>query len=70
MKKLGYMGDAFSKTQIFYRDYIIHKKPFPPSVIFYVLKEKIKEIHILRVLRQECDWRDTLEAVQKYTYPN
>lgn len=70
MKELGYMGDAFPKTRIFYRGYIIHKKPFPPSIIFYVLKEKIEEVHILRVLRQECDWRDALKTVQKYTYFN
>ena len=37
MKKLGYMSLAFPKTHILYRNYYIHKKPFPPSIIFFRL---------------------------------
>ena len=32
------------------------RQPFPPSIIFYVVKEPENEIHILRVLREEWDW--------------
>ncbi len=37
MEKLGVMGKAFPETQLIYRGYVIHKKPFPPSIIFYVV---------------------------------
>lgn len=42
MKKLGYIGGGFPKTRILYRNYTIHKKPFPPSIIFYILMEEKK----------------------------
>lgn len=48
---------------------VIYKKPFPPSIIFYVVKEPENEVHILRVLRQERDWETILVQNQEYTYP-
>ena len=69
MKKLGYMSGVFPKTHILYRNYYIHKKPFPPSIIFYVFMEHTQEIHILRVLREERDWTRVLEQEPNYTYP-
>ena len=69
MKKLGYMSEAFPKTHILYRNYYIHKKPFSPSIIFYVFMEHTQEIHILRVLREERNWTRVLEQEQNYTYP-
>lgn len=69
MQKLEYMGGIFGMTCIFYRDYVIYKKPFPPSIIFYVVKEPENEVHILRVLRQERDWETLLVQNQEYTYP-
>lgn len=68
--KLGYTGGAFPKTQILYRSYSIHKKPFPPSIIFYALMEQTQEIHVLRVLRNERDWQHIMNNVQNYTYPD
>ena len=62
MTKLGYMGSMFPKTQFWYRSYVIYKKPFPPSIIFYIVKESEKEIHVLRVLREEHNWGRTLTA--------
>ncbi len=70
MTKLGYMGGVFPKTQILYRNYPIHKKPFPPAIILYVLMEEKREVHILRVLREERDWQHILDDTQNYTYPN
>lgn len=70
MAKLGYMGSVFPKTHILYRNYSIQKKPFPPSIIFYVLMEDKQEVHILRVLREERDWQHILNNTQNYTYPN
>ena len=64
---LGNVGLGYSKTDILYRGNHIYKKPVPPSVIFYVQKEK--EIHVLRVLREERNWHRILNQSQKYTYP-
>ena len=60
--------NMFLKTQIFYRGYSIHKKPFPPSIIFYVLMKD--EVHILRVLREEQNWERILAEKEEYTYPD
>ena len=68
MEKLGIMGKAFPETQLIYRGYVIHKKPFPPSIIFYVVMDDMREIHILRVLREENGWERTLKQDQEYTY--
>ena len=70
MSRLGYMGSTFPKTRIIYRNYSIYKKPFPPSIIFYILIESKKEIHILRVLREERDWQNILSNTHNYTYPS
>ncbi len=66
---LAIMGNVFGKTQIFYRHYCIHKKLFLPSIIFYIVKEAEKEVHVLRVLREESNWEKTLTGQQEYTYP-
>ena len=70
MNQLGYMGNIFSKTRIIYRNYTIYKKLFPPSIIFYILIESKREIHILRVLREERDWQHILSNTHNYTYPS
>lgn len=62
------MGNFFGVTEIYYRRYVIHKKTFPPSIIFYIIKEPEKEIHVLRVLREERDWKRILKKQQEYTY--
>ena len=67
MSLLGSTNVVFGRTQIYYRNYAIHKKPFSPSVIFYVMKEQ--EVHILRVLREERDWESVLRKEQNYSYP-
>ncbi len=63
------MYKAFPSTQMFYRNYLIHKMVFKPSIAFYVIKEEKREVHILRVLREEEDWKKTLSAESFYTYP-
>lgn len=60
---------AFGRTYIFYRNLMIYKKPFPPSIIFYVVNKPRNEIHILRVLREERNWKPLLSNTQQYTYP-
>jgi len=56
IKDISFLGGIFGNTHIYYRSYSIFKKHFPPSIIFYVVKEPENEIHILRVLREERDW--------------
>ena len=64
MQNLSQFSTAFPRTQILYRGYSIHKRSFPPSIIFYIIMEETKEIHILRVLRHERDWENILCSVQ------
>lgn len=69
MEQLGYIGGGFPKTRILYRNYEIHKKSFPPSVIFYIMLEEQREVHVLRVLREQRNWRKILGKTKSYTYP-
>ena len=69
MQNLGQFSTAFPRTQILYRGYSIHKRSFPPSIIFYIIMEETKEIHTLRVLRHEQDWENILLQRSTYTYP-
>lgn len=69
MEKLGRIGTAFPETQIIYRNYAIHKYPFSPSIIFYIIADTTGEIHVLRVLREERNWKNVLKSQHTYTYP-
>ena len=69
MLSLKTVGGVFGRTHIKYRSYAIYKKPFPPSIIFYIVKDPEKEIYVLRVLREERDWETILSNEQEYTYP-
>lgn len=69
IKDIGYMGGIYGNTYIYYRSYSIFKKIFSPSIIFYIIKEPENEIHILRVLREERDWKNILKGQKDYTYP-
>ena len=69
LKCLEMVGGGFGRTNIRYRNYYIYKKPFPPSVIFYIIKGPEKEIHVLRVLREERHWEKMLTEQEAYTYP-
>lgn len=68
IKMLGVIGNAFPKTHIYYRNYCIFKKSYPPSIIFYIINESEHEVHVLRVLREERNWRNVLGRHQNYTY--
>ena len=69
IQNLDRFGTAFPRTQILYRGYSVHKKSFPPSIIFYIILEPAREIHVLRVLRHERDWESILTQRSLYTYP-
>ncbi|MEE1315206.1 MAG: type II toxin-antitoxin system RelE/ParE family toxin [Faecalimonas sp.] len=69
LESLKIIAGAFGKTFIFYRNLMIYKKPFPPSIIFYIVDKLKNQIHILRVLREERNWKPLLSNTQEYTYP-
>lgn len=69
LEHLEYVGTMLGKTDLLYRGYPIYKKVFSPSIIFYILKEPEKEIHVLRVLREERDWEKVMALRQEYEYP-
>lgn len=69
LEHLEYMGTMLGKTDLLYRGYSIYKKVFSPSIIFYIIKESEKEIHVLRVLREERDWEKVMTLRQEYEYP-
>ena len=62
-------SQLFAPTHILYRGYHIYKRIFKPSLIFYIIKEAEKEVHILRILRGERDWEHILKNSGDYTYP-
>lgn len=68
LDKLEILGSIFGKTYLRYRGYSIYKHPFPPSIIFYIIMESEKAIHVLRVLREERDWESILTRQHDYTY--
>lgn len=69
LERLENVGIMLGKTDLLYRGYPIYKKVFSPSIIFYIVKESEKEIHVLRVLREERDWEKVMTLRQEYEYP-
>lgn len=69
LEHLEYVGSMLEKTDLLYRGYPIFKKVFSPSIIFYIVKDSEKEIHVLRVLREERDWEKVMTLRQEYDYP-
>ena len=68
LTKLKYTGTIFGKTQLLYRGYYIQKKPFPPSIIFYVIDSTKDTVFILRILREERDWEALLNCHPTYSF--
>ena len=62
------LGDyVHAETGIRYNGLPIRKDVFAPSLIFFVVVDDT--IHVLRVLREERDWREVLRRKQRYDYP-
>lgn len=68
LEKLSYTATFLPNTQIVYRGYMIQKKPFPPSIIFYIVKESEQEVHVLRVVREDQNWERIISDNRDYTY--
>lgn len=69
LNNLKYFPYSLPKTELSYKEYSIYMKLFIPSLIFYIVDEGRKEVHILRILREESNWNHILKKHTKYTYP-
>ena len=69
VEKLGknhsFYGDA---DGIYYRGYLIRKKPFSPSIIFYFVDGKAETVYVIRILRHEVNWQKLLRETTVYTF--
>ena len=70
LKSLSTDAEMYASSGFMYRNYNIHKKPFPPAIIFWVIQEE--EVHVLRVPREEMDWQRFFRenSDYEYTYPS
>ena len=59
---------AWADTEIPYRGYSIRKKVISPSLILYTINETLNSIIILRILRQETNWKFIMLRDQIYHY--
>ena len=64
---LGQDADVFRKLDMTYRGWIIRRRIYKKSLIFYVLEEN--EVHVLRVLTSDQKWEAMFEDDVEYTYP-
>ncbi len=66
LKALSTDATIYAASGFKYRGYTIFKKPFSPAIIFWVIKEN--EVHVLRVPREEYDWKKFFETHKDYDY--
>lgn len=64
---LGQSYKFYTGTGIYYRRYLILKKIFEPSIIFYYVDHE-KKVYIIRVLRHERNWQKILKEAISYTF--
>ena len=53
---------------IYYRGYLIRKKPFSPSLIFYYVDSDAETVYVIRILRHETNWQEILKEALFYTF--
>ena len=61
----NFYGDA---DAIYYRGYLIRKKPFSPSLIFYYVDSDAETVYVIRILRHETNWQEILKEALFYTF--
>ena len=66
ISSLSVTATIYASSGFMYRNYVIYKKPFPPGVIFWVVRED--GAHVLRVPREEYDWKRYFETHRYYEY--
>ena len=65
---LGHNFRMYTGTGIYYRNKLILKKIFEPSIIFYYVDDSTETVYIIRVLRHERDWQKILREAISYTF--
>ncbi len=66
--RLGTTHKLYTGTGIYYRGFLIFKKPFSPSIVFYIVDDSLKRVYVLRILRHERDWQTMLKETLFYTF--
>ena len=66
IKSLEYLGGISGKTSIIIKNLFVYKKLFLPSIIFYIIDESQNRIYVLRVLREERNWKKILLQESDY----
>ena len=69
LKSLSQNASCYVSSGFMYRQYVIYKKSFPPAIIFWIIKDT--EVHVLRIPREETNWKLYFETHRnyEYTYP-
>ena len=65
---LGTDFKLYTGTGIYYRNKLILKKVFDPSIIFYFVDDDKKTVYVIRVLRHERNWQKVLREGISYTF--
>ena len=65
---LGKDFKLYTGTGIYYRQKLILKKVFDPSIIFYFVDDTSEKIFIIRVLRHERNWQKIIREGISYTF--
>ena len=68
VESLGKAYKQYAGTGIYYRNFLILKKAFNPSIIFYIVDPSLKKVYVLRILRHERDWQKLLRETLHYTF--
>ena len=66
IKSLEFLGGISGKTSIIIKNLFVYKKLFLPSIIFYIIDESQNRIYVLRVLREERNWKKILLQESDY----
>ena len=69
VEKLGTDHNFYTDADgIYYRGYLIRKKVFSPSIIFYFVDKKAETVYVIRILRHEVNWQQLLREALFYTF--
>ena len=68
VEKLGREYKLYTGTGIYYRQKLILKKVFGPSIIFYYVDDNQQTVFVIRVLRHERNWQKIIREGISYTF--
>ena len=69
VEKLGTDHSFYTDADgIYYRGYLIRKKPFSPSIIFFFVDRNTETVYVIRILRHETNWQQLLKETLFYTF--